>query len=419
MLIDIQRNSLDTGISRCQSPDTTPFSGKIIPLRLSEALGSLLKPEVNIFFVYVLFYKAAFINQWHNCPIFHTILDGVFVDELAELGHSVLLFFHQRCTGKANIAGIGEHRPHLGSKQTIIGTMAFIYQEKDIPGQIFMFLFLNCIEFVDDGRDHIGLAVFEKIQQVLPTGGPGRIQPGMGEGGSNLPVQLFSICDNHHTRTAISQLHQNILCQHHHGQAFAAALGMPDHAALPVALFVGLLDGLDDLLDGKVLLIPAYFFHVGVEKHKVPDQFHNPLFAEQRNQVAVLFGGHAVRDIAVQCIFQKSCVLLLPHIPEFFRGGSGGILHGVLVGGHDNLSKFIELRDILALLVADVLFHCLVNTDLWSLTLDNRKRDTIDEQHKIRAGIMKLVPAVYRKFIGYVKQVVLRVLPVNILQIEA
>lgn len=146
--------------------------------------------------------------------------------------------------------------------------MAFIYQEKDIPGQIFMFLFLNCIEFVDDGRDHIGFAVFEKIQQVLTTGGPGRIQPGMGEGGSNLPVQLFSICDNHHTWTAISQLHQNIFCQHHHGQAFAAALSMPDHAALPVALFVGLLDGFDNLLDGKVLLIPAYFFTLASKSTK-------------------------------------------------------------------------------------------------------------------------------------------------------
>lgn len=47
------------------------------------------------------------------------------------------------------------------------------------------------------------------------------------------------------------------------GQALAAALGVPDHAALTVTLFVRLLNGLDNLFDGEILLIPANLLFAG------------------------------------------------------------------------------------------------------------------------------------------------------------
>ena len=120
-----------------------------------------------------------------------------------------------------------------------------------------------------------------------------------------------------------------------------------------------------------------------------------------------------------QRLLQKSGVLFLPHIPEFFRRAGGGILHSVFIGRHHDLSKLVELWDILLLLVADVLLHSLFHTDLWSFTLNDSEGNTVDKQHNIRPGVVELVPTVYCKLLGNMEQVVLRMLPVNIFQIEA
>ncbi|CDA79109.1 unknown [Clostridium sp. CAG:242] len=193
---------------------------------------------------------------------------------------------------------------------------------------------------------------------------------------------------------------------------------MPNDTALTVALFILLLDGLDNLFDGKILLIPANLLYIGIKEHKVSDQLDDPFFAEQRNQILILLSGGAVSHILSQCSFQKSGVLFLPHIPEFFRRTGGGILHGVFIGRHHNLGKLVELRNVLLLLVADVLLHALFYADLRRFTLNDGEGNTVDKQHDIRPGIVKLVPAVYRKFFGDMKQVILWMLPVNVFQVE-
>ena len=119
-----------------------------------------------------------------------------------------------------------------------------------------------------------------------------------------------------------------------------------------------------------------------------------------------------------QCIFQKSSVLFFPHIPKFFWCAGGGILHGIFIGRHHNLGKLVELRDVFLLLVANVLLHSLFYADLGRFTLNNSKRDTVDKQHNIRPGIVELVPAVYCKLLGNMEQVVLRMFPVNVFQVE-
>ena len=193
---------------------------------------------------------------------------------------------------------------------------------------------------------------------------------------------------------------------------------MPDNAALTVTLFVRLLNGLDNLFDGEILLIPANLLYIGVKEHKVSDQFYNPFFAEQRNQIPILLSGSAVSHILGQRPFQKSGILFFPHIPEFFGRSGGGILHGVFIGRHHNLGKLVKLWDILLLLVADILLHGLFYADLGRFTLNNSKRDTVDKQHNIRPGVVELVPAVYCKLLGNMEQVVLRMFPVNVFQVE-
>ena len=174
------------------------------------------------------------------------------------------------------------------------------------------------------------------------------------------------------------------------------------------------MNGLDNLFDGEILLIPADFLYIGIKEHKVPDQFHDPFFTEQRNHIPILFSGGAVSHILGQCLLQKSGILFLPHIPEFFRRAGSGILHSVFIGRHHNLGKLVELWDILLLLVTDVLLHALFYADLRRFTLNDGEGNTVDKQHDIRPSVVKLVPTVYRKFFGDMKQIVLRMFPVNV-----
>ena len=55
------------------------------------------------------------------------------MDQLSELRHSVLLFFHQRRSGKADVAGVGKHRTHFGGQQAVVGAVALIHQQEHIP----------------------------------------------------------------------------------------------------------------------------------------------------------------------------------------------------------------------------------------------------------------------------------------------
>ena len=193
---------------------------------------------------------------------------------------------------------------------------------------------------------------------------------------------------------------------------------MPDNATLTVALFVRLLNGLDNLFDGEILLIPANLLYIGVKEDKVPDQFHDPFFAEQRNQIPILLSWGPVSHILGQCLFLKSGVLFLPHIPELLRRAGGSILHSVFVGRHHNLGKLVELWDILLLLIADILLHSLFYADLGRFTLNDGEGNTVDKQHDIRPSVVEFVPAVYCKLLSNMEQIVLRMLPVNVFQIE-
>ena len=207
VLIDVQSNPLDTSIGGGQAADTAPFPGKVIPLRFRQPLGSLFEPEVDICLVHILFHKAAFVNERHNGSVIHTVLDGIFMDQLSKLGHGVLLFFHQRRTSKADVAGIGKHRPHFSGQQAIVGTVALIHQQKHIPRKILVLHFLSGVELIDDGSDHIRLAAIQQFHQIPSAGGPSRIEAGVRKGGSDLPIQFLAVRNNDYFRVTVGQFH--------------------------------------------------------------------------------------------------------------------------------------------------------------------------------------------------------------------
>ena len=116
---------------------------------------------------------------------------------------------------------------------------------------------------------------------------------------------------------------------------------------------------------------------------------------------------------------QPFVILLLPDAPELFGRAGCRVFDGVLVGRHDELRKFEEMRDIRRLLVADHLPDGLFHGDMRGLALDDGKGNAIDEQHDIRAGVVLPVPAVHGELLRDVEHVVLRVVPVDIAEIEA
>ena len=96
-----------------------------------------------------------------------------------------------------------------------------------------------------------------------------------------------------------------------------------------------------------------------------------------------------------------------------------GVFHDVFVGCHDDLGILEKLGDIVCLLVANHLLHGLLHGNIGCLALDHRERNAVDKQNNVRTGIVKLILAFYSEFFRHMEQVVLRMLPVDVFQIEA
>ena len=278
-----------------------------------------------------------------------------------------------------------------------------------------MLQFFCCVELIDDRSDHIGLAALEKFYQIPSTGSCSRIQSGVGECGGNLPVQLFSVSDNNNFRVAGGQLHQEIFRQHHHGQAFAAALGVPDYTALAIPSFIRFLDGLTNLFDGKILLVTANLLHIGVKEDKIADQLQYSAGMEERDHAAILLGGRFSRQVTLQSLPKESGILLFPNCPELLWRAGGGVFYSVLISGHHDLSKLVKLGNIVPLLVTHGLFYSLLHTDLGRFTFDYSKGDAVEEHNQVRSSIVELISAFHGKFLCHVEDIVLRVFPIHIL----
>ena len=78
-----------------------------------------------------------------------------------------------------------------------------------------------------------------------------------------------------------------------------------------------------------------------------------------------------------------------------------------------------QLGDVVCLLVADHLLHGLIHGNMGCFALNDRERNAVDKQNNVRAGIVKLILAFYSEFFRHMEQVVFRMLPVDVFQIEA
>ena len=296
--------------------------------------------------------------------------------------------------------------------------MAFVHKNKDVPRFVATVQPLGSAEFVDDAGDDVHPLIRNQSQQMPPVGSTRRAKPRVRECRRDLLIQLFSVGDDHYAWMVCLQLQQQIFRHHHHGQTFSAALCMPDHTTAPVSFFITLFDCVQNFLYRKILLISADLFHIVVKQHEILCQFQQTDRCKQGNNIFILHRWCPNRGQSSHFPVQEICILLFPDAPKLFRCTRCCIAYLVFIGRHYDLRKRIKLGDIVRLLVTAGLLNGLFHRDIRSLAFNHRKRNSIDKQHDVRAGIMLSIGAFHRKFFRDMVKVLRRVLPVNVLQVE-
>ena len=130
-----------------------------------------------------------------------------------------------------------------------------------------------------------GLA--ELTHQVTPAAGAGDRLAGIGENALDLLVQLVAVGDDHHA--GVGLVLQNPLGQQHHHDALAAALRVPDDAAL-AAIHMRLRG-----LDAEILVHTRQLLYAAVEQHEVVHQLDQPRLVAHLEQVLVQLEAAVVR----------------------------------------------------------------------------------------------------------------------------
>ncbi len=126
-------------------------------------------------------------------------------------------------------------------------------------------------ELVNQRAQQARRGLSELSHQVASAAGALDGFAGVGEDAFDLLVQLVAVGNDHHARMRL--VLQNPLGQQHHHDTFAAALGMPDNAALVR------IDMCLRRFDTEILMHARQFFLSGIEQHEVMHQFNEPVLA--------------------------------------------------------------------------------------------------------------------------------------------
>ena len=418
MLVNIYCNTPNTRIARRKFLNAAPFCFQFCNLRFVQLFRHHLEPQIDIFFIDFLVHKASFINQRDNRLVLDAILNRVFMNQLAELLQGVLFVFQKRRAGKADVAGVREYSSHLGRERTVVRTVAFIDKDKNIPGIILDALIIYRIELVYNRSDDVGLAFVNQVAKVLSACSASRRQACVRKRLCNLLVKFLTVGHDNHFGTYRTQFFKNILGNHHHGKRLTRALRMPNDTTLTVTRRVIFGNGFHNRLYRKELLITANLFDVGIVNDKILRELAQAFFFEQRNQRLVLFRRDTPRNNLIDKARLPFRVLLTPYIPEFFPGTHSRVLDRILVCRDNHLHVFEQLRNILRFLVADILLDTFFFRNVGCLAFDNGKRNPVHKHDNIGAGVFLFVPAVAREFLRHMENVVVEIVPIDIVQVE-
>jgi hypothetical protein len=212
-----------------------------------------------------------------------------------------------------------------------------------------------------------------------------------GEDPLDLLVQFVAVGDD--GDASVRVVFQNPLGEQHHDDALAAALGVPDDAALLVA------DMALRRLDAEILVRARQLLHPAVEQHKVVHEFDQPALVAHLEQILVQLEAAVVR------------LVLLPLEEILFRRADGAVLQPLgIVAGKDELHRREEPGIKRRLLVREALPDAVADGDAAVLEFQHADGDAVYVKNNIGAPLMVTLE---RYLLGDGEVVALGVAPVN------
>ena len=200
--------------------------------------------------------------------------------------------------------------------------------------------------------------------QVAPASGPLDRLACLGENTFELFVQFITVGDDRHAGVRV--VFQNPLGQQHHHDAFAAALRVPDDAALA---FVYVLLG---SFGAEILVHARQLFHSAVKEHEVVRQLDQPRLVAHLQQILVQL------EVGVVLF------VLLPLEEMLLFGTNRAVLQALrVVARKDELHGAEEPGVELGPLVGNVLPDAVANRNAAVLEFQHAHGDAIHIQHEV------------------------------------
>ena len=197
-------------------------------------------------------------------------------------------------------------------------------------------------------------------------------------------IQFLAVGNDQYTRIGI--ILQNPLGEPHHRQTLAAALGMPNDAAVLLVRQTMLRP-----LDGIVLIIAADLFDALIEDYKVVDQIKETLFVKQGKKLffqlvgnpLTVFLNFDINNIAFRRMLGKA--VAFPFQIVLLRGKERTIAQALaVVPGHTELNSRKEIFDEVRSLVGQILTDAVGHGHTTLFQFDHCKRNTIHIENDIR-----------------------------------
>ena len=113
----------------------------------------------------------------------------------------------------------------------VLTAVSLIHQDEGVAIGLKVFVGRGHRELVNKGGDDMGAMILQQFNKMFAGIGLLRLQAAGAKGSANLIVQIDTVGHQNDLGVDDIRVQGQRLGQHHHGQGFAAALGVPDHAA--------------------------------------------------------------------------------------------------------------------------------------------------------------------------------------------
>ena len=285
------KSSMMSAMMRClRSPAL--ISSSIVAQRLrSTAFWKLFRPLVFCSNHAVdggprgeaLRHVARLVLEIQDDAVGHALVELVGVDVGAEdVPRHPLVLAQERRAGEADEDRALQPALHLPVHVAALGAVALVHEHVEAPAdRRRIALQVGHVELVDQRAQQARRGRSELLDELRPRRDARRRRlwaddPGVLHHPFDLLVQLVAVGDDEDASLGVV-LQQPLGDQHHH-DALAAALGVPDDAALALG------DALLRRLHAEELVRPRHLLVAGVEDDEVPDQVEQPRLVAQLGQ---------------------------------------------------------------------------------------------------------------------------------------